>query len=115
MVRRGAVLGLVGVAPLAAGYLIGSNLGNDTDESEFGSAPATLTTDRHDVQVPRFAAWKRLPSLTVTSIEITTTESVESESPEPPVAAPTEDKTSVNPPPSTTRAPEPDITVGEEE
>jgi hypothetical protein len=120
-VRRGVGLGLVGGALLAGGFLVGTSLGDDPEASEFGSAPETLTTDRSDAQVPRYAAQKGLPALAVTSVEVATTEGGESEPlTGSPTAAPIgeekkEGKTPVKTPPSTTPSPEPEITVGEEE
>jgi hypothetical protein len=119
-VRRGVVLGLVGGALLAAGFLVGTSLGDDPEASEFGSAPETLTTDRSDAQVPRYAAQKGLPALAVTSVEVATTEGGESELTGSPTVAPIgeekkEEKTPIKTPPSTTPSPEPEITVGEEE
>ena len=119
--RRGVAAGLAGAAFLAAGFLIGSGMGDNAELSEFGSAPATLTTDRSGVQVPRYAARKELPGLAVTTVEVATTESSETETQtETPTTTPAsnvkkEEKTPIKTTPLPTPSPEPDITVGKEE
>lgn len=115
--RRGVVLGLLAVALVTAGFLIGRSLGDDPASPEFGSAPSTLTIGKSNAKVPRYAANAEMPALAVTAAEVTV-QSEESEPTSQGTAAPIveekkEEKTPVKSPASP--AQEPEITVGEEE
>lgn len=114
-VREGVALGLVGAILLTAGFLIGKSLGDNPKLPEFGSVPATLTTNP-DVQIPKYAPQKGLPAIAVTTGEVVTTESSESGAPaESGTATSTVEETKEEKTPVTTTPPKPEITVGEEE